>query len=580
MTIKPTRYPPFSHPITMRRRIEELLTVSTADGTVIENMQQRIERVTEDLKCINIFYNISFSPERVSRLQEYYNEQLNDLSKEDFDTFTQEDKIDYLLLQNHLQRNIRQLDLDAQRDKKIQPLLPFAPTIINLCQERQEMKQVNGQKAARDLDDATRLISEIQQRIETRKITIDEPSALRAVTVTDQLRDHLQEWFDFFNAYDPLFAWWVSKPYGKIAKALEDLTPLIREKLVGIALGDEEDAIIGEPIGREGLLSDLEAEMIPYSPEELMSIGESEYAWCEAEMIKASTELGYGRNWHQALEFVKTLHVEPGQQTHLVHDLALEAIEYVTKKHDLVTVPPLAAETWRMVMMPPAQQKQTPFFLGGEKIMVSYPTADMSHKSKLMSMRGNNIHFSRATVFHELIPGHHLQMYMNARHRTYRQLFFTPFCIEGGALYWEMILWDKKFPVTPENKIGMLFWRMHRCVRIIFSLNFHLGLMSARECVDQLVERVGHEQATAEGEVRRSFGGDYTPLYQAGYMLGALQIYALRKEIVDAGMMMPEKEFHDRILKENHMPIELLRALFKDLRVERNFRAEWRFYER
>ncbi|PGH32844.1 hypothetical protein GX50_04321 [[Emmonsia] crescens] len=564
----------------MRRRIEELLTVSTADGTVIENMQQRIERVTEDLKCINIFYNISFSPERVSRLQEYYNEQLNDLSKEDFDTFTQEDKIDYLLLQNHLQRNIRQLDLDAQRDKKIQPLLPFAPTIINLCQERQEMKQVNGQKAARDLDDATRLISEIQQRIETRKITIDEPSALRAVTVTDQLRDHLQEWFDFFNAYDPLFAWWVSKPYGKIAKALEDLTPLIREKLVGIALGDEEDAIIGEPIGREGLLSDLEAEMIPYSPEELMSIGESEYAWCEAEMIKASTELGYGRNWHQALEFVKTLHVEPGQQTHLVHDLALEAIEYVTKKHDLVTVPPLAAETWRMVMMPPAQQKQTPFFLGGEKIMVSYPTADMSHKSKLMSMRGNNIHFSRATVFHELIPGHHLQMYMNARHRTYRQLFFTPFCIEGGALYWEMILWDKKFPVTPENKIGMLFWRMHRCVRIIFSLNFHLGLMSARECVDQLVERVGHEQATAEGEVRRSFGGDYTPLYQAGYMLGALQIYALRKEIVDAGMMMPEKEFHDRILKENHMPIELLRALFKDLRVERNFRAEWRFYER
>ncbi|KKZ68557.1 hypothetical protein EMCG_05844 [[Emmonsia] crescens] len=554
--------------------------MSRADGTAIENMQQRIERVTEDLKCINIFYNISFSPERASRLQEYYNEQLNDLSKEDFDTFIQEDKIDYLLLQNHLQRNIRQLDLDAQRDKRIQPLLPFAPTIINLCQERQKMKQINGQKAAGDLDDATKLISEIQQRIETRKISIDEPSALRAVKVIDQLRDHLQEWFDFFNAYDPLFAWWVSEPYGKIAKALGDLTPLIREKLVGIALGDEEDAIIGEPIGREGLLSDLEAEMIPYSPEELVSIGESEYAWCEAEMIKASTELGYGRNWHQALEFVKTLHVEPGQQTHLVHDLALEAIEYVTKKHDLVTVPPLAVETWRMVMMPPAQQKQTPFFLGGKKIMVSYPTADMSHESKLMSMRSNNIHFSRATVFHELIPGHHLQMYMNARHRTYRQLFFTPFCIEGGALYWEMILWDKKFPVTPENKIGMLFWRMHRCVRIIFSLNFHLGLMSARECVDQLVERVGHERATAEGEVRRSFGGDYTPLYQAGYMLGALQIYALRKEIVDAGMMMPEKEFHDRILKENHIPIELLRAQFKDLPVERNFRAEWRFYER
>ncbi|KLJ05632.1 hypothetical protein EMPG_09341 [Blastomyces silverae] len=563
----------------MRCRIEEFLTAPTSDHTVSENMQQRIERVTEDLKCLDKFYNIPFSPERVSRLQAYYNEQLSDLSKEEFDTLSQQDKIDYLLLQNYLKQNIKQLDLDGQRNEKMQPLLPFAPTIINLCQERQKMKPINGQGAADDLDDATKVIFELKQRIETGKITIDKPSASRAAKAADQLRNHLQEWFGFFNAYDPLFTWWVSEPYGKIAKALEELTTSIREKLVGIAPGNEEDAIVGEPIGRDGLLADLEAEMIPYSPEELLSIGESEYAWCEAEMIKAATELGYS-NWHQALEYVKTLHVEPGQQTKLVHDLALEAIDYVTKQHDLVTVPPLAAETWRMFMMSPAQQKQAPFFLGGEKIMVSYPTADMSHESKLMSMRGNNIHFARATVFHELIPGHHLQMYVNARHRPYRQLFFTPFWIEGGALYWEMILWDKKFPITPENKIGMLFWRMHRCVRIIFSLKFHLGLMTAQECVDQLVDRVGHERATAEGEVRRSFGGDYTPLYQAGYMLGALQLYALRKEVVDAGMMMPEKEFHDRILMENHMPIELFRALLKDLPVGRDFRAKWRFYER
>ncbi|PGG98741.1 hypothetical protein GX51_06672 [Blastomyces parvus] len=563
----------------MRLRIGEFLTASTSDQTGSENMQQRIERVTEDLKCLNKFYNISFSPERVNRLRAYYNEQLGDLSKEDFDTLPQQDKVDCLLLQNYLQRNIKQLDLDAQRNKRMQPLLPFAPTIINLCEERQKMKPINGQAAAGDLDHATKTISELKQRIETGKMPIDKPSALRAANAADELRNHLQEWFGFFNAYDPLFTWWVSEPYGKIAKELEGLTTLIREKLVGISPGSEEDAIVGEPIGRDGLLADLEAEMIPYSPEELLSIGESEYAWCEAEMIKASTELGYGNDWHQALEFVKTLHVEPGQQTQLVHDLAREAIDYVTKQHDLVTVPPLAAETWRMVMMPPAQQKQAPFFLGGEKIMVSYPTADMSHESKLMSMRGNNIHFARATVFHELIPGHHLQMYVNARHRVYRKLFNTPFWIEGGALYWEMILWDKKFALTPENKIGMLFWRMHRCVRIIFSLKFHLGLMTPQECVDQLVDRVGHERATAEGEVRRSFGGDYTPLYQAGYMLGALQLYALRKEVVDAGMMMPEKAFHDRILKENHMPIELLRVLLKDLPVRRNFKAQWRFYE-
>ena len=105
---------------------------------------------------------------------------------------------------------------------------------------------------------------------------------------------------------------------------------------------------------------------------------------------------------------------------------ALEAIEYAEKR-DLVTVPALARDTWRVQMMSPERQRINPFFTGGEVISVSYPTDGMSHEQKLMSMRGNNIHFSRATVFHELIPGHYLQQFMNARHRPYSWQFRTPF---------------------------------------------------------------------------------------------------------------------------------------------------------
>ena len=47
----------------------------------------------------------------------------------------------------------------------------------------------------------------------------------------------------------------------------------------------------------------------------------------------------------------------------------------------------------------------------------------MAHEDKLMSMRGNNVHFSRATVHHELIPGHHLQQFMTARYSTQRRPF-------------------------------------------------------------------------------------------------------------------------------------------------------------
>ncbi|WEW60137.1 hypothetical protein PRK78_005622 [Emydomyces testavorans] len=543
-----------------------------------ESMQHRVQRVTEDLKCLKRFYTIDFSPTAVAKLKAYYQEQLDELETLPFQSYSQEDKIDYLLLKNYLRRSFRRLELDEARDKKMEPLLgSFAPGIIRLCEERHKVVQIDGRDAAQRLHNVYQSVNEIMKRIDQGKIDVDKFSAFRAIKAVEQLRRGLEEWFSFYNGYDPDLTWWSSQPQPKVNTALRALAAVIRKKIVGLDPEDE-DAIVGQPIGREGLLADLEAEVIPYSPEELIHIGEEEYKWCETEMKKASRELGFGENWHAALEHVKNLHVSPGHQPQLVRSFAVEAIQYVTK-NNLVTVPPLAAEAWQMFMMSPAEQKISPFFLGGESIRVAFPTSSMDHDAKLMSLRSNNIHFSRATVFHELIPGHHLQLYMSARHRPYRRIFTTPFWVEGGALYWELLFWDRGFARSQEDRIGMLFWRMHRCARIIFSLRFHLGEMTPQECIEFLISRVGHERSTAEGEVRRSFNGDYSPLYQAGYMLGALQLYALRREMVDSGKI-AEKEFHDKILRENQMPIELLRALVQDLPLTSNYRACWRFYDR
>jgi uncharacterized protein (DUF885 family) len=125
----------------------------------------------------------------------------------------------------------------------------------------------------------------------------------------------------------------------------------------------------------------------------------------------------------------------------------------------------------------------------------------------------------------------------------------------------------------------MLFWRMHRCARIIFSLSFHLEKMTPDECVKLLIERGGQEPENAEAEVRRSFEGDYGPLYQIAYRVGALQFRALRKELVEGGRM-SEKEFHDRILTGGSMPVEILRARLSGLKLEPGYRSSWRFYPR
>lgn len=398
--------------------------------------------------------------------------------------------------------------------------------------------------------------------------------AFRATGMVNDLKRTTGDWFKYYDGYDPLFSWWVAEPYRKLDKALGDYGKFLREKVVGVKEGEDEP-IIGDPIGRDGVLEDLNREMIPYSPEELLAIANREFAWCEAELKRAARDMGFGDDWHAALEKVKTLHVEPGKQPDLIRTLALEAVDFVEQR-DLVTVPPLAKDIWRMEMMTPERQKTSPFFLGGETILVSYPTDTMGHEDKLMSMRGNNIHFSRATVHHELIPGHHLQGFMTARYNPHRSAFGTPFWGEGWALYWEMLLWDLGFPTTPEDRMGMLFWRTHRAARIVFSLSFHMGKMTPQECIDMLVNRVGHERSTAEAEVRRSFNGSYASLYQAAYMLGGLQFRALHEELVKSGKM-TNRDFHDVVLKGGRMPVEMVRAALTGAPLSRDFTPRWKF---
>jgi uncharacterized protein (DUF885 family) len=405
--------------------------------------------------------------------------------------------------------------------------------------------------------------------------------ANRAADDIDRIRGAVAAWFKYYDGYDPTFSWWTRDPRQKLDDALARYARTLRERVVGMRVaeaggGDENTGpIIGDPIGADGLKEDLRFEMIPYTPEELIAIAEREYAFSLSEAKKAAREMGLGDDWKAAMEKVKESYVEPGKQPDLIRDLARQA-EAFFDRHDWVTIPPLAREDWRMEMMSPERQRVAPFFLGGELILVSYPTDAMSEEDKLMSLRGNNPHFSHATVFHELNPGHHLQGFMSQRYNPHRRLFSTPFWSEGYSLYWEMFLWDHGFQVSPEDRLGALFWRMHRSARIIFSMSFHLGKMTPAQAVQFLVDTVAFERANAEAEVRRSFGGQYSPLYQVAYMIGGLELRALHRELVDTRKM-TEREFHDAVFQGGPMPIAMVRARLAKTPLTRDGALPWRF---
>jgi len=578
---------PLPAPLTTVPRVASVPNASSELVTLVQ-------RFAADENALNRRYDAPDSPARRQRMRQFYGDWRARLRESDFDRLGHEGKVDYVLLDNHLQHELALLDRRDRQRAEEAPLLPFADRLLGLQDSRRELKDLDNAAAAR-------LLADVAKQVDSLRALLEQPAragadtargrpaprvsrtvANRAADNIEGVRRSLGGWFRFYDGYAPMFSWWARDPYRKVDSALIRYSRTLRERVVGMRPGESQERnqgpIIGDPIGAAGLQEDLRHEMIPYTAEELIAIAEREYAFSLSEIRKAAREMGFGDDWKAAMEKVKNAYVPPGEQPALIRRLAYEAEEFF-EQNDWVTVPPLAKEVWRMEMMSPERQRIAPFFLGGEVIQVSYPTPDMTDEEKLMSMRGNNPHFSRAVVHHELIPGHHLQGFMLQRYNSHRSLFRTPFWNEGGALYWEMFLWDtNRFYVTPEDRIGVLFWRMHRSARIIFSLNFHLGKMTPEQAIQFLVDTVNFERANAEGEVRRSFGGQYSPLYQAAYMLGGLQLRALHRELVQSGRM-TNRQFHDAYYQGGAMPMAMVRARVANVPLTRNGPAPWRFGE-
>jgi uncharacterized protein (DUF885 family) len=537
-------------------------------------MPNMMQNYYADIWALNRVYIVDGSPEKRERYKKVAVEYLGRLKQLDFNSLPQECKADYILFKRDLNEAVYDAETEEKEFSTLQQWFPFADSIYAVEKIKRRGGAVDAKALAANLNSITKQLKTLQAKLgQDNSITVRD--SRRANIIIGGIHDAAKNVYDFYNGYEPLFTWWVPGTYTPFDDALTAYGKAFKAAADKNSPNKDSSGIVGFPIGRDEIMRQLKYEMISYTPEELIDIANKEFAWCDKEMLKASNEMGFGNDWKKALESVKNTYVPAGEQPQAMVKLYNESVEFLKKK-DLITIPPLAEETWRIAMMSPERQLVNPFFLGGEEFLISYPTNTMDFDARMMSMRGNNPHFSRATVHHELIAGHYLQQYMNDRVNTYRH-YDTPFWTEGWSLYWEMVLYNEGFPQSPEDRVGMLFWRMHRCARIIFSLNYHMGKWSPQQCIDFLVDRVGHERANAEGEVRRSFVGGYSPLYQVGYMIGGLEIMALQHEMVSKGKM-TLKQFHDAVMHENSMPIEMLRNILSNQPLNEDYQTKWRFY--
>ena len=547
-----------------------------------EGLDAVLTEFRADQMDVEATYDVPGSPAMLDRRESLVGAWLKRLDGLDYDSLSPAARIDWHLLHTHLLAEREDFTLQRARLSEMEPLIGFLHPLEDLLADHSARQNLDAEQAASALAAAADQLKDLRKRLGARPDAANalKPSsvlALRTAETLERLRGDFNKWYGFYDGFQPDFSWWLKQPHTLLDKELETTATYLRKDIAGLK-GEAEDPLLGESIGRPALEARLAEEMIPYSPEELIAIADKEFAWCEAEMKKAATAMGC-KDGAEALAKIKSRHVPPGGQAALAQTEASKAIRFVKDK-GLVTIPPLAEETWGVSMLSVSAQKTLPYAVYGRpNIGVAFANEAMSHEEKEMAMRGNNSAFLHIVTPHELIPGHHLQGFMARRYATQRQMFSTPFLVEGWALHWEMLLWDSNYTATPEEKVGALFWRMHRCARVIVSLKFHLGSMSPQQMIDFLVERVGHERAGATSEVRRYIGDGYGPLYQAGYMVGGLQLRALYHDLTGSGKMSP-REFHDRVLHEGPVSIEMIRAALTGAKLPKDWKPAWKFEER
>ncbi|WP_368496077.1 DUF885 domain-containing protein [Herbiconiux sp. A18JL235] len=175
------------------------------------------------------------------------------------------------------------------------------------------------------------------------------------------------------------------------------------------------------------------------------------------------------------------------------------------------------------------------------------------------------------TVYHEGMPGHHLQIgqavYNRATLNTWRrQLAGTSGHAEGWALYAERLMEELGYLDDPADRLGMLDGQRMRAARVVLDIGVHLGkprldgsgVWDAEYALDFMRQNVNMDDAFIRFEVNRYLGWPgQAPSYKVGQRIWEELRDTLRTRQKEA---FSSKEFHRRALDLGGVGLDTLRT--------------------
>jgi uncharacterized protein (DUF885 family) len=166
-----------------------------------------------------------------------------------------------------------------------------------------------------------------------------------------------------------------------------------------------------------------------------------------------------------------------------------------------------------------------------------------------------------STAFHEVVPGHHLQIAL-ANESTalpgIARFLFTSGFVEGWALYAEQLADELGLYKSDADRLGMLSNRAWRAVRMVVDTGLHVFGWSRERALDYLLAHTALSPDQAAQEIDRYIAW---PGQAPSYLLGYEEILALRREAeARLGARFELRAFHDAVLAGGSATLPVLRA--------------------